>query len=59
MKNKQKAIALLDQILEMAISDDAVHGMRNRKSKASTTIGESWYVFHLKLLKQLLEKDEN
>lgn len=59
MKNKQKAIALLDQILEMAISDDAVHKIKNRKTKASATIGESWYVFHLKLLKRLLEEDED
>lgn len=59
MKNKQKAIALLDQILQMAKSDDAVHRMKNRESKASTTIGESWYVFHLKLLKELIEEDED
>lgn len=56
MKN-QKIINLLDQILEQAKEDDAIHKAKNRQSKAMSTIGDSWYVFHLTLLKGLLEEE--
>jgi hypothetical protein len=58
MKN-QKIINLLDQILEQAKEDDAIHKAKNRQSKAMSTIGDSWYVFHLTLLKGLLEEESD
>jgi len=41
-----KAIALLDQIIEKNIYDDN----KDRKEKG----GESWNIFHLKLLRNLI-----
>ena len=53
----QKSMELLDQILEKAQEDDRIHKSQKVGSKASETIGESWYVFHLKLLKKSMEED--
>ena len=58
MKN-QKIINLLDQILEQAKEDDAIHKAKNRQSKAMSTVGDSWYVFNLTLLKELLKEESN
>jgi hypothetical protein len=43
---KDKVINLLDQIIEKNIYDD----LKNNKDKA----GESWNIFHLKLLKKTI-----
>jgi len=57
MENKDKALILLDQILEKAILDDKQHKIEAiRNHKAAQTAGESWMVFHLKALKSLIEK---
>lgn len=55
MKNRQQALDLLDQIIEYATTQDS-----RRKSQAiadhqaEKTVGESWEIYHLRLLKKLL-----
>jgi hypothetical protein len=52
MKN---AINLVNQLLAVAERQDAEHKARKVKGKASETIGESFMVHHLKILKEELE----
>lgn len=44
----EKALNLLNQIIEKNIFDDF-------KNKKDNETGESWNVFHLKILKKILE----
>jgi hypothetical protein len=56
MDNKEKTLMLLDQIIERAVWEDEIHKARAIKNnKASQTSGESWMVFHLRALKELIE----
>ena len=55
MSNKKKALELLGQIIEKAEQEDLIHKARAINSnKASQAVGESWMVFHLKALKELI-----
>ena len=57
IKNKQKVIDFLDQIIDHAEQEDKLHKLQAiQRHKASEAIGESWMVFHLKALKQLIEE---
>ena len=50
------AIDLLDEILIEAEHQDKIHKAQSlRSNRASQSVGESWMVFHLKALKELLE----
>ena len=49
----KESLELLDQIIEAAEVEDLEFKKANMKKKASLTIGESWMIFHLKLLKKL------
>jgi hypothetical protein len=54
--NIPKAIRLLDQLIEQAKEDDEIQKAHAIKAgKGAHAIGESWMVFHLKVLKELLE----
>jgi hypothetical protein len=56
---KKDSLRLLDQIIEAATEEDRIHKAEAiSRSKASQSIGESWMCFHLKRLKELLEKGE-
>jgi len=55
----KKIFNLLDQIIEQAKIDDEKHKEANRNGNASKTVGESWMVFHLKSLRELLTTREN
>ena len=56
MENKEKTLNLLDQIIEVAVKEDKQQqALALKANKASQTIGESWMVFHLKVLKELIE----
>ncbi len=48
---------LLDQIIEKAKQDDANFRKENVCGNAQRTVGESWMVFHLKNLKQLIKAE--
>ena len=51
-----KVISLLDQIIEMAQKDDEQNAIRAiNEGKGERAVGESSVVFHLKILKKLLE----
>ena len=57
-KNKE-SLQLLNQIIEEAEKKDRLHREEAiANHKASLSIGESWECFHLKKLKELLEKGE-
>ena len=57
MQNKD--LELLDQIIEKAQIDD----LKQKRSaidegRGEKAVGESWMVYHLKLLRELMLKDE-
>ena len=57
MKPKKEALNLLDEILDRAIVEDEQHKQRMLKEgKGSKSLGESWMVFHLKMLKELIKE---
>lgn len=57
MKDKQKALNLLDQIIEMAQQDDKIlKAVAIKANKASRSVGESSTVFHLRVLRELIEE---
>ena len=53
----RKSEELLDQIIEAAEGYDLELKKHNIKGEASLTVGESWIIFHLKLLKDLLKQE--
>ncbi len=57
-EKNEKAGRLLEQIIEKAKEDDIRHKRENAGKKGSTTIGDGWYVFHLELLKTLLNESK-
>ena len=59
MDDKKEYLALLDQIIERAEYDDTeLKKDMIDKNKGSEATGESWMVFHLKLLRKLMSSDE-
>ena len=51
----ETALNLLDQLIQKAEEEDATHkAAAIKNNKASQAVGESWMVFHLKALKELL-----
>ena len=59
MKNKQTALNLLRQIIEKSEQEDLAHKRRHINTNASAAVGESWMLFHLKALRELIEEEEN
>ena len=56
-RNREAALDLLDQIIQNAKQKDETHKMTALKNhKASQAVGESWMVFHLKVLRELLSR---
>jgi len=51
MKN-EKAIELLDQIIDVARVEDAKSKVG---AKAEDRVGDSWFIYHLESLKDVLE----
>ena len=54
-----KSQELLSQIIEVSEVYDEELKKARVTTKASTTIGESWMTYHLKILKDLLEQESN
>ena len=53
---KDKALDLLDQIIEHVKSEDFEYKRSMIKQhKGSNAVGEGWTLFHLKILKELIE----
>lgn len=51
----EKALQLLDQIIEKEQEKDKVNALKDMKdNRASQAVGEGWTLWHLKALKQLL-----
>jgi hypothetical protein len=58
MKNKEKVIKLLDQIQEKCyIEDEKAKKMALLEGKGSKAVGSSWMVFHLEILRNLIEEN--
>tara|TARA_Y100000310_G_C20442960_1_gene696980 strand:+ start:34 stop:210 length:177 start_codon:yes stop_codon:yes gene_type:complete len=58
MKNKEEALKLLDQIMEGAkLLDEENKKLAIANGKSARTLGESWLVFHLKVLRDLIEEN--
>ena len=58
MSNKKAAIELIDQMIERAEREDAENCKKNLKNnKASQTVGQGWWPFHLKTLKSLVQSE--
>ena len=56
-KNKEIANNLLDQIIEAAVQDDAyLKDYWISKAQGEKAIGDSFVLFHLKVLKKLLNE---
>lgn len=52
-----KALRLLSQIIERAQEEDKLHkAIAIKQGNGANAVGESWMVFHLKALKEILEQ---
>ena len=57
-RNKKNILNLLDQIVEKAKADDEIHKREALAGhRGSQAVGEGWMLFHLKVLRELVEKD--
>jgi|LUMV01.1.fsa_nt_gb hypothetical protein len=55
-KTIETALNLLDQLIQKAEEEDKLHkAAAIENNKACQAVGESWMVFHLKALKELLD----
>lgn len=54
----KETLDLLDQIIEAQKAQDLEFKRKNLKKKASLTVGDSWMVFHLNRLRELLQKED-
>jgi len=55
-KKDEKALNLINQMLEYAKVDDEEHKIQMiAEGKGRNAVGESWVIFHLKALKEILE----
>ena len=56
----KESLKMLDQIIERARFDDLQYKKQMiKKHKASKAAGESWMIFHLNILKDLILKESN
>ena len=57
MRNKEKILDLLDQILDEAKRQDEIDKLEAIKNhKGERAVGESWLVHHLKNLRELIDE---
>ena len=57
MKNKENILKLLNQIVDEAQIEDTQHKTKMLQAgKGSKAIGDSWMLFHLEKLKEMIEK---
>jgi hypothetical protein len=56
----KESLKVLDQIIERAKVDDLLYKKQMIENhEASKAVGESWMIFHLNILKKLIEKETN
>ncbi len=57
MKNKETILNLLNQILDEAKRQDEIHKLKAIENhKGEEAVGESWLVFHLEKLRELMDE---
>jgi hypothetical protein len=58
MKNKQEALTLLKDLIEVAENVDELHKKQSiENGKAVRAVGDSWMLFHLRVLRDLIEEE--
>ena len=58
MKNKERQLELLNQIIEKAqLEDNAYKKRMMAENSAQKSVGDSWVLHHLNLLKKLMSDD--
>ena len=57
MENFKETLTLLDQLIEYAQREDNLN--KQQVNKNSDKIGDSFMLFHLKLLKETIKKESN
>ena len=59
MKNKTQVLGLLDQIIRQAKDNDNLHKAKMLKEgKGHKAIGDSWLVFHLNILRDIIDENK-
>jgi len=59
MKNKRQALSLLGDLVQVAEEVDELHKKRAIKDgKAVRAVGDSWMLFHLRVLRDLIKEEE-
>ena len=59
MRRKKEALTLIGDLLETAREEDKLHkAWCIQNHKAQQAEGESFHVFHLKVLKELIERED-
>ena len=59
MPNKRETLELLEQIIERAQQEDFDERRElSRRGEVEKAVGESWMVFHLKILKGLISDED-
>ena len=60
MKNKEQALSLLEDLIEVSKNADELHKKQSiRDGKAVRAVGESWMLFHLRVLRNLINEEES
>ena len=59
MKNKKQALTLLSNLIHAASVADKEHKEKSiREGKADRAVGEGWILYHLKVLENLIQEEE-
>jgi hypothetical protein len=60
MKSKNEALTLLSDLIGVAEKVDEDHKKKSiREGKAVRAIGDSWMLFHLRVLESLIKEESN
>ena len=60
MKNREQALSLLEDLIEVSKNTDELHKKQSIKDgKAARAVGESWMLFHLRVLRDLIKGEES
>jgi hypothetical protein len=60
MKNKRRALNLLEDLIEESSKTDELHKKKSmQEGKAVRAVGESWLLFHLRVLRDLINEEES
>ena len=59
MKNKEEALTLISNLIHAASLVDEQHKKKSiEEGKGANAVGESWILYHLKVLYNLIDEEE-